>query len=107
METGRKGRLKVIKSMEKKLKRYGKSTEMAMDFDRFIAWLMTKHGYSKTGAMRLFEDMRYANVLKLVRMKEREREGKTIRSYGVSLISLRKRRASRSSTGNDRVTEQK
>jgi len=87
METGRKGRLNVIKSMVKKLKR-------PMEMDNFVRWLMLKHGYSRNGAMRFIREMEYAKRLKVTTIKKgKETERGIKRVYTVSIISMRRRRA--------------
>lgn len=101
METGRKGRLKVIKSMGKKLKR-------PMDMDNFMRWLMLKHGYSQEGAKRFVREMIYAKRLKVTTIKKgKERERGIKKVFRLSIIPMRTRKAGKGSSGNQGVTDKK
>lgn len=101
METGRKGRLKVIKSMVKKLKR-------PMDMDNFVRWLMLKHGYSQEGAKRFVREMIYAKRLKVTTIKkEGERERGIKKVYRLSIIPMRTRKARTGSSGNEGAAHKK
>lgn len=101
-ETGRKGRLAVIKALKRKLSR------KQYDFDDLIKWLMIKHGYNRQGAFRFLGEMEYADLITTnkktdtkwtVKLRERKKETLRERNVGVSKNSNTSLRA-QSSSGN-------
>ena len=82
METGRKGRLKVIRSIKEKLRK-------PIGFDDLVRWLMRIHGYNKNGAIKLIGELDFAKIIR-VRQGERDREG--YRGYEVTRFSVRRRK---------------
>jgi len=90
IEVGRKGRLQVIKSMIKKLKKHEAKTSPFYSHRKLLSWLMLKHGYSMHGGMSFLNEMEYTGLI-LRSMRENERKRGNIKESYYRLTAFSKR----------------